>query len=507
MSEKKLGVIFSYLSLIVSSVLSIILTPFMIRTMGDVEYGLYQTVSSFIGILAILDFGSGITTTKYIAQYNLHNDQKGCKNFLAMELVINTIIVVVVSLVGFGFYCSIDGLYSKTFSPSDLSKAKLLAFLYIINVAITIYGNVFHGVLFGFKKYALGNGYQFFKILFRFGLMYILLRCGFGAVAISIADIAANLLFLIGLVLYSTFRLKIIPKLYKWEAKLFSTIFFFSIALFIQAIVAQINNSIDKVLIGSMLGGLEVTIYSIAMSIFLIYGSLSGAIRKVLLPDAVKLVEEHADGTKITDFVINGGRYQFIILSYILCGVILVGKEFIFLWVGENYYIAYYIVIILMVPTLFQLSQNVTETVLDAMGKRFIRSIILMIGAAINVGLTILFIKLWGIIGAPIATAISCILSALIVLNIYHKKVMGLQVLRMFKKIMERTLICAIVALGLSFLVDKYSIQPIYALLIKGTMFTFFYFIFLWLWGFNKNEKAFVASVLNKLFKRRNLNG
>ena len=156
------------------------------------------------------------------------------------------------------------------------------------------------------------------------------------------------------------------------------------------------------------------------MHIYLIYGSLSGAIRKILLPDAIKLISEKADGTRITDFVIEGGRYQFIVLVYILCGFILVGKEFMILWVGESYITAYYIAIILMVPTLFQLSQNVTETILDAMGKRMMRSIILVVGACCNVVITIVLIRMLGVIGAPIGTAISCVGSALIVLNIYH---------------------------------------------------------------------------------------
>ena len=64
MSDKKAGVIFSYISLLSSSILSILLTPLMLSEMGDVEYGLYQTISSFVGVLTILDFGSGVATTK-----------------------------------------------------------------------------------------------------------------------------------------------------------------------------------------------------------------------------------------------------------------------------------------------------------------------------------------------------------------------------------------------------------------------------------------------------------
>lgn len=498
MSEKKLGVIFSYASLLASSILSIILTPFMLRTMGDVEYGLYQTISSFIGVLTILDFGSGVATTKYIAEFNLKKDKVGGNNYLGMALVVNSVISAVICLIGILFVLSIDTIYGNTFTQDDLNKARILGILYIVNMVVTMFANVFQGVMIGYKKFAFASGIQLLKIGIRFLLIFILLCIGLGAIAISIADIIANLLFLVLMLVYSVMRLGAYPKLMKWDNVLFKASLFFSVALFVQSIVVQVNNSIDKVLLGSMLGGTAVTIYAIAMNVYLIYGSLSGAIRRILLPDAIKLIDEKADGERVTDFVIEGGRYQFIFLVYILCGFVLVGKEFIHIWVGESYDIAYYIAIILMLPTLFQLSQNVTETILDAMGKRMMRSIILAIGAGINIILTIIFIKMFGVIGAPIGTAISCVGAALIVLNIYHHKVMGLQVWRMFYEICRRTLVCAVIAMGISFLIDLVSLSDLVALLSKGVLFTGIYFILMWCWGFNKAEKATAKGFVSK---------
>lgn len=498
MSEKKLGVIFSYASLLASSVLSIILTPFMLRTMGDVEYGLYHTISSFIGVLTVLDFGSGIATTKYIAEFNLKKDKQGGNNYLGMAVIVNAVIAGVICLIGGGFIFSINTVYGNTFTTLELHKAKVLAVLYIINMVVTIFANVFQGVVIGYKRFIYANGVQLLKIIIRFGLIFTLLCFGLGAVAISIADISANLAFLLSMFSYSAIKLKAYPKLINWDKQLFRASLFFSSALFIQAIVYQINNSIDRVLLGAMLGGAAVTVYSVAMNIYLIYGSLSGAIRKILLPDAIKLVKEGSDGRQITDFVIRGGRYQFIVLIYILCGFILVGKDFIHIWVGSDYDLAYYIAIILMGPTLFQLSQNVTETILDAMGKRMMRSIILAIGAACNVIMTIIFIRLFGVLGAPIGTAVSCVGAALIALNIYHKKVMGLQVRRMFLSICDRTLVCALISMVLASSINLLHMNIWISFISKGFLFSILYLIGMWFWGFDKSEKSIVKHFLLK---------
>ena len=496
MDEKKIGVIISYLTLLVSSLLSILLTPVMLKNLGDVEYGLYQTITSFIGVLTVLDFGSGVATTRYVAKYNLQQDKEGCNNYLAMSMIINVIISVLIFLIGSGFVLSIDNIYSKSFSGDDVEKAKILAVLYIINISVNIFLNMFYGVAIGYKKFLFGNGTQLIKIVVRFGLIYILLAVGMRAIAISIADIAVNIGTIIFVWGYIKIKLDVRLRLVKWDKVVFWETFSFSVALFLQSIVNQVNNSIDKVILGSMIGGTAVTIYSVAMSIYLIYGSLSGAVKKVLLPDAVELVKNGVDGKKVTEFVIKGGRFQFMVLIYILCGFFLVGREFITLWVGEHYQISYYIAIILMVPTLFQLSQNITETILDAMGKRMLRSVILFVGAMGNIFLTILLIKLWGLIGAPIATAITCVLSWLIALNIYHHKVMKLQVIRMFIEICRGTFLCAVVSTLLCGMLNYIEMPNALSLLVKGMTFTVIYIIMLWRKGFNKEEQQMLRKVI-----------
>lgn len=498
MSDKKAGVIFSYISLLSSSILSILLTPLMLSEMGDVEYGLYQTISSFVGVLTILDFGSGVATTKYIAEFNLKQDKKGGNNYLAMAVVINGIISAAIVVIGTIFVFSIDSVYGKSFTENQIVRAKALAWMYIVNIVLTIYANLFQGVIIGFKKFAFGNGIGFVKILIRYGLILFLLNCNLGAIAISMADIFASLAFLVIATVYTVRRLGAYPKLYKWDNKLFWASLTFSAALFLQSIVNQINNSVDKVLLGSLLGGTAVAVYAVAMNIYMIYGSLSGAIRRVMLPDAIKLVNDKADGKRITDFVITGGRYQFLFLAYILCGFVLVGKEFLLLWVGENYGIAYYVAIILMLPTLFQLSQNVTETVLDAMGKRMVRSVILTVGAAVNVAITIVLVNKYGVIGAPVGTAISCVAASLIALNIYHKRVMNLQVLRMFFEICHKTLPCALLSMIPALILNFLNLPIFFALFAKGIVFTVTYALLLWMIGLRPSEKQLVISLLNR---------
>lgn len=498
MGQKKVGLLLSYITLLTSSILAIVLTPFMLRSLGDIEYGLYQSISSFIGVLAVLDFGTGITATKNISEYRLKGDKDGESNYLAMQMLINGIIALVIIVVGCIFAISIDSIFKNGFSVAELEKARILACLYVINVVITMFGNTFQGVITGYQKFAVGNSFALGKILLRFLLIFILLKFGMDSVAISIADIVATSVFTLSCVAYIVPCLKVKIHLKKFDKALFIGTMTFSSALFLQTIVNQINNSIDKVLLGAFLGGIAVTLYSVAMSIYLIYGSLAGAVRNIMLPDAVELISDRATGEEITSFIVKGGRLQFAVLGYILFGFILVGKEFIYLWVGDGYNISWYITIILMIPTLFQLSTNITETILDAMGKRMTRSIILLAGAIFNLFTTIFLVKLIGVIGAPIATAVSCVLFGIVILNIYHKQVMGLNVKRMFLEICLKTGCILLVSFILAYLINFLSLPVFIKFLVKGVIFTFAYFAQMLWFGLDDTEKQALFSRIKR---------
>ena len=66
--QLKIGIVLSYLTLALSNIIALIYTPFMLRMLGQSEYGLYSLVASVVAYLTILDFGFGFYTTTNKAQ-------------------------------------------------------------------------------------------------------------------------------------------------------------------------------------------------------------------------------------------------------------------------------------------------------------------------------------------------------------------------------------------------------------------------------------------------------
>ena len=75
-SQLKLGVVLSYVQMILSNAISIIYTPIMLRILGQSEYGLLSLSSSIINYLGLLQFGLSSSYTNFYYKKRKYNDKE-----------------------------------------------------------------------------------------------------------------------------------------------------------------------------------------------------------------------------------------------------------------------------------------------------------------------------------------------------------------------------------------------------------------------------------------------
>lgn len=63
------GTIMSYLSIVISCVGAIVVTPFIVKCLGDSSYGVYRIIVSLIAYMSILNFGFGSSAVRYISEF------------------------------------------------------------------------------------------------------------------------------------------------------------------------------------------------------------------------------------------------------------------------------------------------------------------------------------------------------------------------------------------------------------------------------------------------------
>ena len=92
-NQIKIGAILSYVTLGVYALVSLIYTPFMVRCLGQSEYGLYSLIRTIVGYLTILDLGLSSTIIIYTSKYKSLN--KNVKKLEGMFFLLYIIIYII----------------------------------------------------------------------------------------------------------------------------------------------------------------------------------------------------------------------------------------------------------------------------------------------------------------------------------------------------------------------------------------------------------------------------
>ena len=275
----------------------------------------------------------------------------------------------------------------------------------------------------------------------------------------------------------------------------------FGSAILLQAIVNQVNNNVDTMILGAYINDKSIiTMYSSALAVYSIYNSLISVISNFFLPKATKLVMQNASGTELTDLVIKPGRFQAMIAVGCIFGFSLFGRNFITIWIGEKYLDAYLVTLILMIPVTIPLVENAVISILDASLKRIYRSTVLVIMAVFNVVISVLLISRFGFWGAAAGTAISLIVGHGFLMNIYYAKTFKIEIGRMFISIFKGILPAGLLASLLCLPLSVYLSDTILYFAVKCILFVALYFLFLILFGMNTEEKEMIQIETKKLF-------
>lgn len=499
--SRKLAIIVTYLTLFANTLSNLLLTPMYVHFLGIEMYGLYQMVYSVAHYILILDFGISTTMVRYISTYHAKDDYKSEQNFAAHCLGIVSVIIVAVILIGIVVNSLLLRIY-PSITIDEAPTAHAIFYIMVATIAITIAEHFLQGIIMSYEHFSVVKATSLLKIVVKIAMTTLMLVLGLGVVSIVLADLIVSVISIILLAFYSFAILKFKVKFLHFDKALFLSVFSFMFAIFLQSVVTYVNNVVDKTILGIMTTKSAVAIYSVALTFITLFNSLPSAISGVLLPQATKLVTNFADRKSLTEFVARPGRYQFMICGAFLAGFILFGNEFIFLWSGPDTVQAWEIALIIMIPNMIPLIENTVISILDAKKKRLFRSMVLFGISLVNVIVSIILVDKYGMMGAPIGTAFAFIIGYCIIMNIYYNRVIGINVIYLFRKVFSKTWICILIAvlisLPLNLLMKSYSWLT---LLIKAGMFCLAYAMALFIFGLNQNEKKDLQSMLKKFNK------
>lgn len=498
--EIKSGVLLSYALILVNTIYGLLVTPYILKYVGDSAYGVYKSVASISASLAVMDFGLGTTMTRYMARYHATGKKEDAENFAGMIFIQFLVLAAVILIIGVFALVFLPSLYENTFTVDELGLARELLGILVINMVLRLFENLLFGILSGYERFRFSNSLKLLNVIIKFALIMLFLPLVKSVKLVVLSETLLVSVTIVIFLIYIISVLHLVPKLKKWDNSVFRESFGYTALMFIQSVTIQFNGNVDNVLIGAAQGAVFVTTYSMALTIFGMYENLSGSVANVMLPKVTKQVVSGNSSVELQRTVEKAGRYQFIILAAALGGFISLGKDFYKLWLGDAFADCYYLVLILIVPVTFPIIQNVVLSILRAENKMMYRTVTLAVSCVCNVIITFVGIKFLGYWGAAIGTAFATILN-LVLMNIYYHRVLNFRIMRLFANIMKGTLPAAALATVIVSIVRYLFNGTWFSFVVNAVVFVLIYGVSLLLFGLKDEEKAMIFGRFMRKFK------
>lgn len=482
MKARNKGILWSYAYTIANMICGLFMSSYLLRMLGDVEYGIYQTIASFANCLVMLEFGTGAVLTKNIVLCRNKNSTKE-----EIDRNISTIWIIalglsfVIALVGLLLYFCIDDLYVNAMTIEQIVYAKQIYIITLVHLLSSFMFQTAKSVAMGFENYTFSSKINFARLLLRTGLLICLIYFFRFSIYIALVDACLSIVLLIYTLFFCHSKFGVCFRFRYFEFSIFHASLGLCVALLIQSIVNQVNSNVDKFLIGIFLNPETVSLYGIGMYVFNVFSSLSTVPISMFAPQVIGEVGLHGIGESLHKKILQASRVVTLVGGTIFFGFVAVGRQFIEIVYGEKYLIAWLIAIILMSSAFINMITGVLINVLDALNKRMIRSGMLLITTVLNVILTVLWLPNYGIVGAAAATAICTILGQVVAMGLYYTLKLKIKVLdiywRLLKEIIVYQLLAMIAAGIVSLQIDSAIVSLAVGVFVYLIVFAVMYFV------------------------------
>lgn len=499
MNQLKAGVILNYVIIVLNALVGLLYTPYMLRMMGQSEYGLYSLVTSVIAYLTIMDFGFGNAVVRYTARFRAQGKKQEQSEMFGMFMVLYTIIGIIAFVIGLILYYNVDALFGNTMTMIELKKAKIMILILVFNLAITFPFSIYNSIITAYEDFIFQKVLNIIRIILNTVVMICLLKMGYKAIAMVIVHTVFNVLTLLLNYIYCVRKLKVKFIYKRFDFGFLKEVAIYSFWIFLNAIMDKIYWSTGQFVLGAVSGTTAISVFAVGITLCGMYMSFSTAISSVFLPKVSGMVAIDSSDKEISDLFIRTGRIQYIVLAFILSGFIVFGKAFIRIWAGLEYDDTYIITLLFFIALFIPLIQNIGVTVLQARNQMKFRSVLYIIISIISLIFQIILAKKYDGIGCAVAISGALLLGHGIIMNIYYSCKQHIDIISFWKEILKMSIIPIIsVVLGI-YVVSMVDIDTVASLCLAILVYALVYIPLFWLFSMSQYEKTLIINFLKTL--------
>ena len=137
MNQVKAGAVLNYISIILNMVVGLVYTPYMLRMLGQSEYGLYSLAASVIAYLTVLDLGFGNAIIRYTAKFISEGKKKEQEDMFGMFFLLYSGIGIVAVMIGGDLAINVETIFSEAMTPTEVERTRKMLWIMTFNLAFT----------------------------------------------------------------------------------------------------------------------------------------------------------------------------------------------------------------------------------------------------------------------------------------------------------------------------------------------------------------------------------
>lgn len=502
MSQIKKGAVLNYITIFLTNVIGLLMTPFILSHLGNSEYGIYLAIGALVGTISLLDFGLNNAVVRFVAKYKAENDKRGEENFLATTMLLYIIISSLVVIIGVIFYFFLIDSYFDKMSPNEIEISKVIFGILIFNLAVGLPGGALTGICNGYEDFVFPKSLNIVRYVLRSFAVVGVLMLGGKAIALVVVDSIFNVFVIVITGLYLRKKLKITIKLHNFSFTYIKQIFSYSSWIFVFGLVSIFQWKSGYWILVRIDPDL-LTLFGIGITLGTYYGAFSSAISSVFLPRATKMSVQNASGEELTDMMIKIGRISFIILMFILTSFILFGEQFVFLWVGDKLGIdgsrqSWIIAIMIMLGYTLPLVQGFSKSVLEAKGKLRFRALTYLSFMILGTILGGFLALKHGALGMVLGSVIGWLIIQFI-MNLYFQNKIKLNIIRFFKQMFHKMTFPLLLSFTMGYVISYMPGIGWLNFIIKCSIYFMIYSLLMYYLGIIEFEKELFKKTISKL--------
>jgi O-antigen/teichoic acid export membrane protein len=430
----------SYLYLFTMFFAQLFMTRAITQNLGIELYGVWAILISIQTYLFAVDSGFSSSVTTYANIFIEKSDKKSVRNLLSTNIRILTLIFSIL-LVAFilliqpfnNFLISDSNIIFSDWGPSIT--------IIIINVYILSIIGIFSNYLIATYRIEISKLFQIVHILLYSSFVYFAAFMGSGIRMMLLLIALTSALYLLSIILYIKAKdNEILPRSFLFfDKELYKKISTFIYNTFILAIASRIQFYTDVLVIGSMVGLGAAGLFDINNKIPFYSTYIFTSFVAIYYPIFTK--RYHSGGkVGIESLFLSVQNYSIILSIGLIAILIFYGEKFIIFWVGDDMFIGFNVFLLLILSMFLHAIYGPSAVALQAIGKNSKLMKYEVITAIINIGLSLILVIPFGIVGVIYGTIISQIL-ALSFIYVHLLKILQISFTSFFRETLVPILI------------------------------------------------------------------